>query len=137
MRTPPRRGWLGLVVAQHDRAAAGAAGLGVAGIGRGLGLGAAEVLDRDEGDGGEADAGFVLEVGRALEEGDGARLEPERRRDRPLGEERLLEEGLLTLPLVLGRTTAPPLTVGRPDALPLFTLALDALTLPDILPLVV
>lgn len=50
---------------------------------------------------------------------------------------RLLEEGLLTLPLVLGRTTAPPLTVGRPDALPLFTLALDALTLPDILPLVV
>ena len=50
---------------------------------------------------------------------------------------RLLEEGLLTLPLVLGRTTAPPLTVGRPDALPLFTLALDALALPDILPLVV
>ena len=50
---------------------------------------------------------------------------------------RLLVEGLLTLPLVLGRTAAPPLTVGRPDALPLFTLALDALALPDILPLVV
>ena len=50
---------------------------------------------------------------------------------------RLLVEGLLTLPLMLGRTAAPPLTVGRLDALPLFTLALDALALPDILPLVV
>ena len=48
---------------------------------------------------------------------------------------RLLVVGLLTLPLVLGRTDAPLLTVGRPTALPLFTLALEALALLDMLPL--
>ena len=50
---------------------------------------------------------------------------------------RLLVEGLLTLPLVLGRADVPPLTVGRPEVLPLFTLALEALVPFDMLPLVV
>lgn len=49
---------------------------------------------------------------------------------------RLLVDGLLTLPLVLGRTEVPLLTVGRPEAL-LPTLALEVLALPDMLPLVV
>ena len=47
---------------------------------------------------------------------------------------RLLVEGLLTLPLVLGRSDALLLTVGRPAAPPLFTLAPEAP--PDMLPLV-
>ena len=50
---------------------------------------------------------------------------------------RLLVDGLLTLPLVLGRTDAPLLTVGRPEAFPLFTLALGALVPLDMLPLAV
>ena len=49
---------------------------------------------------------------------------------------RLPEDGLLTLPLALGRTELVLLTVGRAEAVPLLALTLALLEPPDMLPIV-